>query len=164
MPDRLNDENDEPENGGGDRDIRVDLLAEEVKLGRIQPQALKVCATCPVPEEVEPHGLAPRHHELPTEGDDQNRAGDIPDHLVQEQGLEQCACRQARRKCRTRRVDLQTPRQRRRWSEQLLVEVVAEPPESLRKQEPGHESVGESEETDSRTTATDVDPERPEQD
>src|ERR1019366_7320241 len=101
---------------------------EEV-VRRIDPQRLLEDPKRAVAGDVEREEPGNLDLARPSKPDQRSGEHEVPDDLVEEGGLEGAVLEVARRAMR--HVDLQPPGQRGRPAEQLLVEVVADPPDRL---------------------------------
>ncbi len=118
-----------------ERDIAVAADPEEPEVG-VGSDQLGGEAQHAVADDVHEHEGAPCEHLPPTDREQHGDDEQVADHLVQERRVDG-------RHDLPAALDLQRPRQRGGRAEQLLVEVVAQPPEDLGQGDAGRYRVGE---------------------
>src|SRR3546814_670002 len=122
MPTALNDDEQNAEADGDERGPHVRGDAEGRVAAGVDPDRLEPAPAEPVPDQVDAEGAPPAEVGPPLEKKDDRDADDVPDDLVQEQGVKQRSGRQVRGEHGIRREDLQPPRQGGGQAEELVVE------------------------------------------
>ena len=87
----------------------VDLHAEKLQLGGVQAEGFEPGPADAVPDEIGAYGESATTSGEPFYSEDHKNAREVPQHLVEKQGVEKGACRQPVREGWAVRVDLQAP-------------------------------------------------------
>ncbi len=147
MPALLHDQDDQAQDDAEDRCPYVRAQAE-VDLALVDADGLPDDPSAAVPDEVEAEEAAPLEREASARPQEHRSAQQVPDHLVEERGVEEGSVGQSGREGGVGAGDLEAPRRIGGKAEQLLVEPVAEASQRLGDDETGGERVGERGEPD----------------
>src|SRR5690606_24781598 len=110
VPAGLHGDDEKADQNGEESGPDVDPQAEE-DLARVDPDRLPDRAADAVPDQVEAEDLSPLQPEAALEDEKHGDTGEVPDHFVEERGVEQGAGGQADGPGGVGLLDLEAPRQ-----------------------------------------------------
>ena len=149
----LDDHDGEPDDHAEDGGPDVGTQAED-DLARIDADGLPHDAARAVPDQVKAEEAAPLQLELASHPEQDEDTHDVPDHFVQERGVEERVRRKALGEGDVVGVDFESPRNVGRQTEQLTVEPVTEATHRLSEQQARGQSIRVRPESDAAPAAT----------
>ena len=140
MPSALDDKDSQAKEDGGKSTPNVDPDSKQ-QLRWVETQRFQKGTTHAIPNKIETKEPTPLQAKPATQSDESQRSENVPQHFVGKSWVKKRRVRQANRDRRVRAVNDQTPGQIRGRAEKLLIEIVTEPPDSLRQEQPRSQSV-----------------------